>query len=199
MVNYKSVEDVNLVEISELTKDVTTLSIIKSNEPILGYIDKKGGKKEYGIAGMYINYKYAKLLFGEANTEICAMFMNDLFESEPYWKFTDVVNFWKFIKNNGLKPFGKITLAQLHEWRMLYNEDIAKAREIHHKQLKQETTENLKGLQSIGNLPSNFKAPHKIAVEMGKLMDTAAKNNEANYKPLTDEERFEAHTNFFKK
>lgn len=174
--SFNNVDDANLVEITEICKGVNTLSIIESKEPNLMQIEKGGARRDYSIAAFVITYKFSKVLFDYADKDVCAVFATDLFELEPTWKFLDVVNFWKFIKEKGLKPYGKITLAQLHEWRKEYNTEIADKREQYHLKLK--SAMNDKNMNKT--LELSGINPNKIV--LGKLADEAATRNEKRRK-----------------
>lgn len=174
--SYSNVDEVNLVEINEICKGVNTLSIIESKEPNLQQIDKGGKRRDYSIIAFIINYKSSQVLFDYANKDVCAVFASDLFELEPTWKFLDIVNYWKFIKEKGLKPFGKITLAQLHDWRNEYNLEIAEKREQYHLRLK--AAMNDKNMNKT--LELSGINPNKIL--LGKMADEAATRNERKRK-----------------
>jgi hypothetical protein len=182
------------MEISSISKGQTCLSIMKNGEPNLMAISKSPNADSYINSALVINYKFAKILFNDANMEVCGIFASDMFELEPTWKFMDIVNFWRFVKEKGLRPYGKITLVQLHEWRGLYNEEIAISRELFHK-----------GLKSSMDKPNQQDTMKRLgvndnAISLGRMADAISAENEEKrlkQKPLTDEQISKKHNDFW--
>ncbi len=161
--------------------------VVKSDEPLLMTIVNSEKKQQYSVQMTAVVGSNLKMICENENVgELAIEFVSDIFTQEPYWRVLDFINFFKWIRSGSCTPLmgNKITLMKLAQWKIEYNEQIANAREKHNAELKSQSQkimkENADGLLNYlaENKIIEGKGSHPIAIELGRMADSVAAENE---------------------
>lgn len=119
----------------QIERNVSTGLIVASSEPILATVKKDHYIELVGFI-VKCTMKFVSECFGYESPQVAATFSKDIIDQYPTWKVDDIVNFFKYVRQNqaneNLNVMGnKITVIKLLELATVYEDHRAAEFEIH--------------------------------------------------------------------